>query len=142
MAMPEFKIGLLYTLFAIVSTILNISFQMVSIWAYKGSFYIEISILVGTVAGLPLRYLLEKRYIFNFISKNLAHDGKLFFVYTIIGIITTLIFWGTEYVFHLIYDIELMRYFGGVIGLTIGFCIKYQLDKKYVFVKAAGEVLR
>lgn len=50
------------------------------------------------------------------------------------GIITTLIFWGTEYAFHLIYDTEFMRYVGGVIGLAVGFYVKYQLDKKYVFV--------
>ncbi len=142
MTRAEFKIGFLYTLFAIVSTIINIGFQMVSIWAYKGSFYIEISILVGTVAGLPLRYILEKRYIFKFMSKNFVHDGKLFIFYTIMAMITTIIFWGTEYVFHVIFDIDLMRYLGGIIGLTIGFYIKYQLDKKYVFVKGASEVVR
>ncbi len=142
MTRAEFKIGFLYTLFAIVSTIINIGFQMVSIWAYKGSFYIEISILVGTVAGLPLRYILEKRYIFKFMSKNFAHDGKLFIFYTIMAMITTIIFWGTEYVFHVTFDIDLMRYLGGIIGLSIGFYIKYQLDKKYVFVKGASEVVR
>ena len=26
-----------------------------------------------------------------------------------------------------------MRYLGGVIGLMIGYIIKYQLDKRYVF---------
>ena len=50
------------------------------------------------------------------------------------AVITTLIFWGTEYTFHLIYETELMRYIGGLIGLAIGFYVKYQLDKKYVFV--------
>ena len=29
---------------------------------------------------------------------------------------------------------DLMRYVGGVIGLSIGLYVKYQLDKKYVFV--------
>ena len=135
------KIAVLYTLFAVVSTAINIGSQMVSIWIYKGPFSVEISILVGTVMGLPLRYFLEKRYIFNFTSKNLVHDGKLFVFYSAMGVITTLIFWGTEYTFHLIYDTDFMRYLGGVLGLSIGFYVKYQLDKKYVFVNSSTEAV-
>lgn len=135
------KIAVLYALFAVVSTAINIGSQMVSIWVYEGPFSVEISILFGTVMGLPLRYFLEKRYIFNFTSKNLVHDGKLFVFYSAMGVITTLIFWGTEYTFHLIYDTDFMRYLGGVFGLSIGFYVKYQLDKKYVFVNSSNEAV-
>lgn len=135
------KIAVLYTLFAVLSTAINIGSQMLSIWIYKGPLSVEISILVGTVMGLPLRYFLEKRYIFNFTSKNLVHDGKLFVFYSAMGVITTLIFWGTEYAFHLIYDTDFMRYLGGVLGLSIGFYVKYQLDKKYVFVNSSNEAV-
>ena len=141
MAKTATKIAVLYTLFAVVSTAINIGSQMVSIWIYKGPFSVEISILVGTAMGLPLRYFLEKRYIFNFTSKNLVHDGKLFVFYSAMGVITTLIFWGTEYAFLLIYDTDFMRYLGGVIGLSIGFYVKYQLDKKYVFVNSSNEAV-
>ena len=135
------KITVLYTLFALVSVAINIGSQMLSVWAYKGPFSVEISILVGTVMGLPLRYFLEKRYIFSFISKSLAHDGRLFIFYSVMGLITTLIFWGTEYTFHLIYDTDFMRYIGGIIGLSIGFYVKYRLDKKYVFVNSYSEAV-
>ena len=135
------KIAVLYTLFAVLSTAINIGSQMLSICIYKGQLSVEISILVGTAMGLPLRYFLEKRYIFNFTSKNLVHDGKLFVFYSAMGVITTLIFWGTEYAFHLIYDTDFMRYLGGVIGLSIGFYVKYQLDKKYVFVNSSNEAV-
>jgi putative flippase GtrA len=134
MALTAVRIAVLYMLFAVLSTVINIGSQMLSIWAYKGPSFVEISILVGTAVGLPLRYFLEKRYIFNFKSQNLKHDGKLFFFYSAMGVVTTLIFWGTEYAFHLIYDTDFMRYVGGVIGLAVGFYVKYQLDKKYVFV--------
>ena len=133
------KIAVLYTLFAVLSTAINIGSQMLSIWIYEGPLSVEISILVGTAMGLPLRYFLEKRYIFNFTSKNLVHDGKLFVFYSAMGVITTIIFWGTEYAFHLVYDTDLMRYLGGIIGLSIGFYVKYQLDKKYVFVNSSNE---
>ena len=135
------KITVLYTLFAVLSTAINIGSQILSIWIYEGPFSVEISILVGTAMGLPLRYFLEKRYIFNFTSKNLVHDGKLFVFYSAMGVITTLIFWGTEYAFHLIYDTDFMRYLGGVIGLSVGFYVKYQLDKKYVFVNSSNEAV-
>jgi putative flippase GtrA len=135
------KIVVLYSLFAVLSTAINIGSQMLSIWIYKGPLAVEISILVGTAMGLPLRYFLEKRYIFNFTSINLVHDGKLFVFYSAMGVITTLIFWGTEYAFHLVYDTDLMRYLGGIIGLSIGFYVKYQLDKKYVFVNGFDEAV-
>ena len=135
------KITVLYILFAVLSTAINIGSQMLSIGIYKGPLSVEVSILVGTAMGLPLRYFLEKRYIFNFTSKNLVHDGKLFVFYSAMGVITTLIFWGTEYAFHLIYDTDFMRYLGGIIGLSIGFYVKYQLDKKYVFVNSSNEAV-
>tara|TARA_B110000208_G_C11797024_1_gene440078 strand:- start:3205 stop:3633 length:429 start_codon:yes stop_codon:yes gene_type:complete len=140
MTLTAVRIAVLYTAFAVLSTVINIGSQMLSIWAFKGPYSVEISILVGTAAGLPLRYFLEKRYIFNFKSQNLKHDGKLFIFYSAMGVITTLIFWGTEYAFHLIYDVDFMRYIGGVIGLAVGFYFKYQLDKKYVFVSRNSEV--
>jgi putative flippase GtrA len=141
MAKTAVRIVVLYTLFAALSTVINIGSQMVAIWAYTGPFAVEISMLVGTAAQLPLRYFLDKRYIFALNSKNIAHDGRLFVLYSAMGVITTLIFWGTQYAFHLIYNTEVMRYVGGVIGLGIGFYVKYQLDRKYVFVNGGTKVL-
>ena len=128
------KIAVLYSLFAGLSTVVNIGSQMLSMHIYSGIYAVEISIFVGTLAGLPLRYFLEKRYIFSFQSKNIKHDGQLFILYSFMGVFTTLIFWGTEYAFHLIFTTDAMRYIGGVLGLTIGYYVKYQLDKRFVFI--------
>ena len=128
------SIAVLYSLFAAFSTAINIGFQMLSIWLYRGPYAVEASIFFGTAAGLPLRYFLEKRYIFSFISNDIAHDGRLFVSYTLMSFFTTAIFWSVEYAFHLIFGTDTMRYVGGVIGLALGFYLKYQLDKKYVFV--------
>lgn len=140
MAKTAVSIAVLYTLFAAFSTVINIGAQMLSIWAYTGPYAVEASILVGTAAGLPLRYYLEKRYIFAFQSKSMAHDGQLFVLYSFMGVFTTAIFWGVEYAFYLIFETATMRYMGGVIGLAIGFYVKYQLDKKYVFVSSNKRV--
>ena len=140
MPLTAIKIAVPYTLFVVISTVINISSQMLSIWLYKGPYSVEFSILIGTTVGLPLCYILEKRYIFNSTSQNLLHNGKLFVFYSAMGVITTPIFWGTEYAFHLIYDLDFMRYVGGIIGLAAGFYVKCQLDKKYVFVNRISEV--
>jgi len=128
------NIALLYTLFAALSTLINIGSQMVSISLYAGPYAIPISILVGTAMGMPVRYLLDKRYIFAFQAKDLSHDGRLFVLYTGMAVLTTLIFWGVEYAFHLMFETDAMRYVGGMLGLSIGYFAKYRLDKKYVFV--------
>lgn len=129
------------TFLAVLSTIITIGSQIDLIRLYNEHFAVEISILVGTATGFLLRHFLEKRNIFVFYSKNLAHYIKLFVSYIAMGVITTIIFWGTEYAFHFIYNNEVMRYFGGVIGLTIGFYLKYHLDKKYVFINNGNELL-
>jgi putative flippase GtrA len=135
------KIAVLYSLFAGLSTVVNIGSQMLSMLIYSGAYAVEISIFIGTLAGLPLRYFLEKRYIFSFESKNIKHDGQLFILYSFVGVFTTAIFWGTEYAFHLIFTTDAMRYIGGVLGLTIGYYIKYQLDKRFVFVNKSTKAV-
>lgn len=92
-----------------------------------------ISIIAATGISLIFKYLLDKNYIFIYEADGLKDDGKKFILYTIMGIATTLIFFAFEYSFEYIYKSEIMRYTGAVIGLTIGYWVKYQLDKRFVF---------
>jgi len=41
-----------YIIFAIISTIINLSFQYISFFVYSGSFSLYIAMFVGTLAGL------------------------------------------------------------------------------------------
>ena len=131
------RIALLYAVFAAIATAANIASQALWIWLYRGPYAVPLSILVGTAVGLPIKDVLEKRFIFAFQSDNLAHDGRLFVLYTAMGGFTTALFWGIEYAFHLLFGTDAMRYLGGLIGLTLGYVIKYQLDKRFVFVNRA-----
>lgn len=133
MSKTAISTAVLYTLFAVLSTAINICVQMLFTWLYKGNHSVELSILIGTVSVLPLRYVLEKRYIFAFKSNGVAHDGRTFSLYSFMGVFTTGIFWGIEYIFHFFFMVDILRYIGGVMGLAAGFYAKYQLDKKYVF---------
>lgn len=127
------KIAVLYGLFALVATFANILTQAFVIYIYTASFHILISIIMGTGVGLIIKYILDKKFIFKYKVKNTKHESKVFTLYLIMGILTTLIFWGFELAFHLIYQSDSMRYIGGIIGLMIGYICKYFLDKRFVF---------
>ena len=91
------------------------------------------ALVVGTLGGLIVKYLLDKYFIFNSVSASLNKEFKKFSIYTILGATTTLIFWFTETTFYLIYKTHLAREIGALIGLTVGYYVKYNLDKKFVF---------
>lgn len=122
-----------YSLFCIISTIANILGQELSIQLYSDFGGVLLSVLVGTGVGLVVKYVLDKKYIFAYHTKDLGHDSKTFMLYTLMGVFTTVIFWGTEFAFDHIFETKEMRYVGAVIGLSIGYIIKYQLDKRFVF---------
>jgi len=122
-----------YLLIAAVSTALNLGAQFLVVQYLDIPYVIELSILIGTGVGMPPRYFLEKKYVFFFKSNDIKHDSKLFFLYSFYAVFTTLIFWSVEYVFHIYFSANFMRYVGALAGLSIGFFLKYQIDKKYVF---------
>lgn len=122
-----------YVLFAALATAANIGAQELVVRTYSGVNHLFVSVIVGTTVGLVFKYMLDKRYIFRFRTSSIGQDTKTFVLYTIMGLATTLIFWGFEVGFHYIFVTKEMRYLGGVIGLAIGYLTKYHLDKRYVF---------
>lgn len=127
------RLTIAYALFALIATVANIGAQDIAIRYYSGTFDILISVAIGTVVGLVVKYILDKRYIFRFRTRNVVHDGLTFALYTLMGLATTFIFWGFEFGFHYFFETKEMRYLGGVMGLAIGYLTKYHLDKRYVF---------
>lgn len=127
------RIAISYALIAILATAVNIACQAAVVALYQGPAYLQLSVLVGTAAGLPVKYVLEKKCIFSFTADNLAHDTRLFLLYSFLGIFTTALFWGIEYLFHIWFGTDTMRYVGAGVGLSLGYIIKYQLDKRWVF---------
>ncbi|QRY79067.1 GtrA family protein [Pseudomonas sp. PDNC002] len=127
------KLAFIYAILALIATAANIGSQDLVIKIYPGPYAILLSIIVGTGVGLVIKYVLDKRYIFRFRARNAAHDGQTFLLYTVMGLLTTVIFWGFEFAFQHIFQSDGMRYLGGVIGLAIGYVTKYHLDKRYVF---------
>ncbi len=135
------RVALLYAGFAALATVANIGAQEVWLRCWHGPHAIALSVLAGTAVGLVVKYVLDKRWIFRFQTQGAAHDGKTFVLYTLMGVLTTGIFWGFEWAFHQLWGTREMRYAGGVLGLAIGYVAKYWLDKRFVFrpALAAGQ---
>jgi len=131
------RIPVAYTLFALFATAVNIGAQEIAGRAYSGAGHLLLSIVTGTMAGLMVKYVLDKRYIFRFQASNALHDGKTFVLYSLMGVVTTVIFWGFEFGFNYAFGTKELRYLGGVLGLAIGYVAKYHLDKQFVFRKEA-----
>jgi putative flippase GtrA len=132
------KLALTYAFLALIATAANIGAQDLTVRLYAGAYAVLLSVAVGTGVGLIVKYVLDKRYIFRFRAKNAAHDGWTFVLYTIMGLATTVIFWGFEFGFNAVFQTKEMRYLGGIIGLAIGYLTKYQLDKRFVFRSSAA----
>ncbi len=127
------KLAINYGIFALIATAANIGAQDIVTRLYSGASNILVSVLVGTGCGLIVKYILDKRYIFCFRARSVVHDTQTFVLYSVMGIATTVIFWGFEFGSNYIFETKEMRYVGGVIGLAIGYLTKYYLDKRYVF---------
>ena len=96
------------------------------------------ALIAGTGVGLVVKYLLDKRWIFADTSRGVAAHGRRFSLYTLMGVATTAIFWGTQSAFFLVWQSEAALYLGGALGLAAGYTVKYRLDRRFVFTRALG----
>lgn len=122
-----------YAAFAIVATAANLATQRAVLQLGDTAAYFAAAVGAGTIVGLVIKYLLDKRWIFHDVETGLKNHGRKFSLYTAMGIITTAIFWITETAFWLIWHTDAMRELGAVIGLGIGYVVKYNLDRRFVF---------
>ncbi|MEM7523331.1 MAG: GtrA family protein [Pseudomonadota bacterium] len=131
------RLSLLYGAFGAIATACNLGAQAVvhavlppgdgaglAYWLALG---------FGTGVGLVVKYALDKRWLFNDRSTGVAAHSKRFGLYTVMGVATTVIFWGMQTGFFVMTGSRAMLYLGGALGLAIGYVVKYNLDKRYVF---------
>lgn len=122
-----------YIFFAVCATLINLGMQYICLHFYQGFLSLYIAMFFGTLIGLVVKYILDKKYIFYHTPKNKRDDGKKFVLYSLMGIVTTSIFWICEISFDFFIQHESAKYIGAIIGLSIGYVVKYILDKKFVF---------
>ncbi len=128
-----------YCAFAILATIANLGTQRAVLAAGDHPSTYAMALIAGTLVGLVAKYALDKRWIFADPSSGLAAHGRKFTLYSLMGLVTTMIFWGTETAFWLAWQNHSAREAGALLGLAIGYCVKYHLDRRYVFVGSLGK---
>ena len=125
-----------YVVFAILATFVNLIIQRYVLWFGDGSVIFFFALAAGTAMGLLVKYFLDKYWIFEDLSVGAIEVTKKFSRYTLMGIFTTAIFWGTETLFWLTWRTDTMREIGALIGLSVGYFVKYHLDRRYVFTNS------
>jgi putative flippase GtrA len=123
-----------YAVFAAIATGINVAVQRGVAFFVQGPFSIYVSLFFGTIAGLVVKYLLDKRFIFYYRPISRGDEAVKVFLYLVMSGFATAVFWAVEISFDALFDFNAARYVGAVVGLTLGYSLKYELDKRFVFV--------
>ena len=137
-SMAASSILLRYAAFAAIATLANLGAQRIVLSLGEDAAIFVAAVFWGTLVGLVVKYLLDKRWIFADHSTGLANHGRKFSLYTAMGVVTTAIFWGTETLFWLLWKTDVMRETGAVLGLAVGYLVKYRLDRRFVFTDGSA----
>lgn len=122
-----------YAAFAVLATMANLIVQRIVLTFGQSGINFAAAVCAGTIVGLVIKYLLDKRWIFYDADTGVKNYSRKFSLYTAMGMITTGIFWGTETAFWLIWQTDIMRELGAILGLSVGYVVKYNLDRRFVF---------
>jgi putative flippase GtrA len=125
-----------YALFAVIATVANLGTQRLVMRLGEETVVFMAAVFLGTLVGLVIKYVLDKKWIFFDAGTGLKQHGQKFGLYTAMGLVTTAIFWGTESLFWFVWHTEPMRELGAVLGLAVGYIVKYRLDRRFVFTDA------
>lgn len=123
-----------YSAFALVATAVNLIGQYISLLVYAGYYDLYLAMGVGTLVGLVTKYILDRKYIFYYRIKNKIEETQKFILYSATGVFTTLVFWSFEIFFDTFFHYDSSKFIGAVLGLSIGYTLKYYLDKRWVFI--------
>ena len=130
--MNKKRLIVLYISFALIATLGNLGAQRISLSLFE-ELGLIFAIGMGTLIGLIIKYILDKRWIFGDLTLGISDNSRKFALYSAMGVSTTLIFWASETLFWLVWHSDFMREIGAVLGLSIGYFIKYHLDRAFVF---------
>ena len=91
----------------------------------------------GTVAGFIFKFIVDKFVVFEEkLTENakaeLEKTTRQLILYFSFAIFTTMIFWGFEFSFKILLPGD-WYLIGGLIGLIIGYTVKFLVDNSFVF---------
>ena len=140
----------IYMVFAALSIILNIGSQYIlrvilqilipnfanqKLLSFE--YWFLISLGFGTVIGFLFKFIVDKFIVFeekltNDKIADLQKTTKQITLYFTFAIFTTMIFWGFEFSFKFFLPGN-WYLIGGLVGLIIGYSVKFLLDREFVF---------
>jgi putative flippase GtrA len=121
---------LLYVVFAGVATVANLAAQELFL-RMSGS--LAVAILAGTAAGFATKYVLDKKWVFSDRYTTHRQELRKVTLYGAFSVVTTLVFWLFEVAFWMAWRTDFAKYTGAVLGLAVGYAIKFVLDRTFVF---------
>ena len=121
-----------YVVFAGIATLANLATQEAVVRVAPLS-PLALSILMGTATGFILKYLLDKKWVFDDGYSGHRRELQKITLYGVFSVFTTLVFWSFEVAFWVIWRTDFAKYTGAVIGLAIGYAAKFVLDRAFVF---------
>ncbi|MBP7552193.1 MAG: GtrA family protein [Spirochaetes bacterium] len=138
----------LYIAFALISIVVNITVQIIAelvmsffdIGFFQQNIYgnitygLVLKVLSATIVAFLFKFLIDKYFIFQNKKNGITKSISQLLVYGFFAIFTTLIFWGTVFIFKLFLEKIIWEIVGSIIGLSTGYTLKFFLDKKFVFV--------
>lgn len=119
-----------YSVFAAVATAGNLGVQWAvlaagaPLWGAIGA---------GTAVGLVTKFQLDSRLIFKQSACTSGNVAYRFILYAGTGMLTTGMFWGAELVGYACSGTALGRNLGAVVGLAVGYWLKFRMDERLVF---------
>ncbi len=127
---------ILYVVFAAFAICLNMFVQnlMFALWPLGGAIFVAMP--VGAGVALLTKYFLDRRYVF---ASERSASRIEFLKYALTGGFITAVFFVTEYAIWIIYQTDYARNVGIVIGMTVGYTLKYVLDRHFIFTTSAKE---
>lgn len=125
-----------YAAFAVIASLANLAAQRLVFLCGTGTVWFVLALGTGTGVGLVIKYILDKNWIFYDQSTGVGAHSQKFPLYVAMGLVTTALFWAMETLPWLLWHSAPLRDAGAVLGLTIGYVIKYRLDRRFVFTDA------
>ena len=125
------KTGICYAVFCAIATSINVLTQRITIVIAGNRLFLAMA--TGAIAGVGIKYILDKKFIFRFVPRARTEDLRTFALYVFMSGITTAVFLATEVLFDRLFHSSYAKYIGALAGLTLGYTLKYFLDKRFVF---------
>ena len=118
----------------------QISWEFIQTYYCPEFYRIIFSNLLGVVVGYIVKFILDKFVVFEKRKTNLKQTSREFIKYFALALVTTAINLGIQLLLiHFAGFTGPLEIVALVISLSVGYTIKYLLDRKYVFPPTATQ---